>query len=388
MHAKVVKKLFSHGAACRRVLELIRTLARELDAKGFGKIKIMNFCGTHEWVVTHYGIRSVMPSNVELVAGPGCPVCITPSYVVRYAIDLAMEGVTVMTFGDMARVPVEGSPSSLIEARAMGGRVEIVYSFVDALERVRKERSETVFLAIGFETTAPSYSIPIERRVVPKNLYLLTALRLTPPVMRYVLQLHGSRETPISGVVAPGHVSTVIGWRAWEFLPREFGVPTVVAGFEPLDVLMAIAHILRMLLEGVPKVVNEYRRSVREDGSRVAKESMDRVFRVCDAVWRGIGLVPMSGLDLSKDYAEWDAYERFGLERVPRESVRHDHPPGCICDKVILGLAKPTQCPHFMKRCTPSHPLGPCMVSAEGTCRIWAQSPSLATLSVDRYDHG
>jgi len=381
LSTKLLKKLFSYGSACRKIVELVNDLAKKLEARGFGKIKIMNFCGTHEWVVTHYGIRSVIPKNVELVAGPGCPVCITPSYVVRYAIELAMDGVKVLTFGDMARVPVGGEPRSLLEARAVGGDVEIVYSFIDAMERARAINGEAVFLAIGFETTAPSYSIPIEKGLVPQNLFLLTALRLTPPVMRYVLELHGSRHTPVHGVIAPGHVSTVIGWRAWEFLPREFGVATVVAGFEPLDVLMAIAHILRMLLEGVPSIVNEYRRSVREEGNRIAKESMERVFRVCDAVWRGIGLVPQSGLELSERYAHLDAYERFSLDRLPTPLDVHDHPPGCICDRIILGLAKPTQCPHFMKECTPSSPLGPCMVSMEGTCRIWAQSLSPSSVS-------
>ncbi len=370
---RIVKALFSRGSACRKVLEVIRSLCRKLEARGIDRVKIMNFCGTHEWVVTHYGIRSVVPSMIELVAGPGCPVCVTPSYVIRYATELALEGVRVFTFGDMARVPIGASRETLLDARARGGRIELVYGFGDAVERAR-DGAESVFLAIGFETTAPSYSIPLEKGVVPRNLRLLTTVRLTPPVMRFALEIHRGVSKPVDGVIAPGHVSTVIGSEAWRFLPEEFGVATVVAGFEPLDVLIAIAKILEMVLEGVPQLFNEYRRSVKPGGNELAKRSMERVFRVVDALWRGIGVVPESGLDLSPSYGDWDAYEYYGLEKLPRDAEAHDHPPGCLCSKIILGLAKPTDCPYFGKVCTPSTPLGPCMVSMEGTCRIWAQS--------------
>ncbi len=374
-----IKKAFSLGTACKKVLEIIQELCKKLRAKGIEKIKIMNFCGTHEWVITHYGIRSVVPSMIDLVAGPGCPVCITPSYVIDYAVKLALSGVRVFSFGDMARVPIGPSSRTLLDARARGGEVEIVYSFADAIERAR-DGKESVFLAIGFETTAPSYSLPIEKGLVPRNLKLLTALRLTPPIMRFVLEVHKDVSKPVDGVIAPGHVSTVIGSEAWRFLSEEFGVATVVAGFEPLDVLMAIAKILEMILEGVPQLFNEYRRSVKPEGNELAKASMKRVFRVVDALWRGIGVVPSSGLDLRDEFANWDAYGAYGLEKLPSYAEAHDHPPGCLCSKIILGLAKPTQCPYFMRRCTPSTPLGPCMVSLEGTCRIWAQSvPTLLT---------
>ncbi|NPA96460.1 MAG: hydrogenase formation protein HypD [Crenarchaeota archaeon] len=371
---RALKKVFSSSSACRKVLGVIESLCKRLEAKGITRVKIMSFCGTHEWVVTHYGIRSVVPKIVELVAGPGCPVCVTPSYVIKYAIDLSLRGVRVFTFGDMARVPIGigSSRETLLGARARGGNVELVYSFADAVERARDGR-ESVFLAIGFETTAPSYSIPLERGAVPKNLSLLSVVRLTPPVMRYALEVHRGISKPVDGVIAPGHVSTVIGSDAWRFLPEEFGVATVVAGFEPLDVLIAIAKILEMVLEGVPQLLNEYRRSVKPEGNRLAKESMRRVFREVDALWRGIGIVPRSGYDLREEYSEWDAYERYSLEKLPRDAEAHDHPPGCLCSKIILGLAKPTDCPHFGKSCSPSHPLGPCMVSLEGTCRIWAQ---------------
>jgi len=362
--------VFRDAAKCRAVAELIAELARRL---GRGA-KIMNFCGTHEWTVTRFGLRSIVPSSIDLVAGPGCPVCVTPAKVIEHGIRLSLEGFTVYTYGDLYRVPiphpVKGA-RSLLEARSLGGDVRVVYSFLDAVKDAHESGRESVFLGIGFETTAPSYAMLFDAGKVPRNLLFLSALRLTPPIMRFCIETHARVSTPIDGVIAPGHVSTVIGAEPWSFLPRDYGIPTVVAGFEPLDVLMAVAMILRMLVEGRPSLEIEYRRSVSWRGNEYLKKLVSRVFTVVDAVWRGIGEVPESGLDLSERFREWNAFEELGLER-PRGG-EYENPPGCRCSEIVLGLAKPTDCPLFMKACTPHNPRGPCMVSSEGTCSIWAR---------------
>lgn len=348
-------------------------------------IKIMNFCGTHEWTITYYGLRTLLPEEIEMVAGPGCPVCITPATYVDELIKLALDGIRVYTFGDAFKlVSTSGkTPRSLAEAQALGGNVKVVYSFLEAVKDARMYGKDSVFFGIGFETTAPSYALLIKSGEVPRNLKLLSALRLTPPVMRYVIKLYKERGLlPIRGVIAPGHVSTIIGGMAWEFLPREFRIPTVVAGFEPLDVLVATAKILKMLAVGRPSVEVEYKRLVKWEGNRVAKEVINEVFDVVNAAWRGIGFVPKSGLELKDVFSKYDAVKEFKL-KAPRPEdyvlttaspnpYGSELPPGCKCGEVILGVEKPIKCPLFMKACTPDSPFGPCMVSSEGTCRIWA----------------
>ncbi len=355
-----------------RVARSIRKLSGHLD-----EVKIMDFCGTHEWTITHYGIRSMMPENVELVAGPGCPVCITPGYYVKAAVKLAMEGIRVFTYGDAYKLPTgrREEPSSLEEARSMGGKVEIVYSVMDAVKKSRDGR-ESVFLAVGFETTAPATFIPLKHGEAPNNLSFLVAHRLTPPITRYVLD--NFPDNPISGIIAPGHVSTIIGAKAWSFLPKEYGVPTVVSGFEPVDVLLSILEILRQIRDGRPRLVNEYSRAVSWDGNLQAQKLFRDVAQVSDAVWRGIGVVPESGLILSEVYKEQDAETRYGID----DEGWDDLPPGCRCAQVTLGMIKPTDCPMFMKSCTPESPYGPCMVSSEGTCNIWAKHSGASVINL------
>ncbi|NPA04664.1 MAG: hydrogenase formation protein HypD [Crenarchaeota archaeon] len=364
----------------RLVLRTAKAIAaahrRLVETRGIRDVKIMGFCGTHEWTITHYGLRSLMPRGVELVAGPGCPVCITPGYYVEVAVKLAMEGVTVYTYGDAYRLP-SGRPRgsgvrSLAEARAQGGRVEIVYSVLDAVRRARERGGDSVFFAVGFETTAPSTAAAILRGRVPENMSFLVVHRLTPPIMRYVFKIHGERS-PIRGVIAPGHVSTIIGASAWRFVAEEYGVPVVVAGFEPLDVMLAVLEIIRMLVEGRPRLVNEYTRAVTWEGNPEAKRMMRECFDVVDAAWRGIGFVPESGLALKEKYKRYDALHQYGIPDLTPETFKYDLPPGCRCAEVTLGIAKPTDCPLFMKACTPSNPYGPCMVGSEGTCLIWAK---------------
>lgn len=354
-------------------VRMIREYASALAAKGFATVKLMNFCGTHEWTTVHFGIRSLMPSNVELVAGPGCPVCITPSACVEAAIKLALEGVTVYTFGDAYRLPAlkpVGGARSLLEARAAGGDVRVVYSFMDAVRDARSVQ-EAAFLAIGFETTAPSYALPLAKGLLPPNLKLITALRLTPPAAKRAIAAALERGLePVKGIIAPGHVSTVTGAEPWDKLARELNLPAVVSGFEPVDLLVSIATLLRMLSEGRVGVEVEYRRLVTWEGNVEAKALIGEVFEVADAAWRGLGVIPESGLELRQPYRRYDAWEEYGL---PRPGPESDMPGGCRCADVVLGLAKPTDCPLFMKACTPSKPYGPCMVSSEGTCAIWAR---------------
>ncbi|MEM0267774.1 MAG: hydrogenase formation protein HypD [Candidatus Korarchaeum sp.] len=353
--------------------EISLKIARKIKeiSKDLGNIKIMNFCGTHEWTITHYGLRYLMPENLELVAGPGCPVCITPAQYVDAAVRLAMEGVRVLTFGDSYRLMGSrrsGLPKSLEEAKEKGASVEIVYGMLDAIRMVR-DGKESVFLSVGFETTAPATLNPIRSGEIPSNLSLIVAHRLTPPVMRYVLERFPG--SPIRGVIAPGHVSTIIGSSAWEFVAEEYGIPVAVSGFEPVDVLLSVLEIVRQIARGEAKLFNEYSRVVSYGGNERALRVIASTTDVVDAAWRGIGVVPKSGLVLKEELSEFDALKRYGLSE-PSE-WRDDSPPGCRCAEITLGIAKPTDCPLFMRTCTPQRPYGPCMVSIEGTCLIWAK---------------
>lgn len=354
-------------------VRMIREYASALAVKGFGTVKLMNFCGTHEWTTVHFGIRSLMPSNVVLVAGPGCPVCITPSACVEAAIKLALDGVTVYTFGDAYRLPAlrpVGGARSLLEAKAAGGDVRVVYSFMDAIRDLQSVR-EAVFLAIGFETTAPSYALSLAKALVPSKLKLITALRLTPPAAKRAIAAALERGLePVKGIIAPGHVSTVTGAEPWDRLVRELGLPAVVSGFEPVDLLASIATLLKMILEQKVGVEVEYKRLVTWEGNVAAKKLIAEVFEVADAAWRGLGVIPESGLELKGPYRGYDAWEEYGL---PTPGPESDMPAGCRCADVVLGIAKPTDCPLFMRACTPTKPYGPCMVSSEGTCAIWAR---------------
>jgi hydrogenase expression/formation protein HypD len=358
------------------------------EREGCNSIKLMNFCGTHEWTTTRYGLRDLLPPSLELVAGPGCPVCVTPAHYVDVAVKLALEGVRVYTYGDSLRLPSvrSNSPRNLEEARAAGGDVKLVYSFLDAVKDARSRGKQSVFFGIGFETTAPSYALAFKQGMVPENLKFLSAVRLTPPAMRYTIKLYQERGLlPIKGVIAPGHVSTVTGAIEWEFLPREHGLPTVVAGFEPIDVLMAIAQILQMLKTGGAEIKIEYKRLVSRNGNTYAKRLMNEVFERAYAAWRGLGFIPSSGFKLRGEFFKrHDALAHFGVpDLTPKEFIythahhgvpwEHDLPPGCRCGEVVVGIAKPTDCPLFLKSCLPTRPWGPCMVASEGTCNIWAR---------------
>lgn len=358
-------------------------------------IKIMNFCGTHEWTTTYYGLRDLLPPFLDMVAGPGCPVCVVPSYYVDVAVKLAREGIRIYTYGDSLRLrsAKAGCPASLQEVKADGGDVKVVYSFLDAVRDSCEHGKESVFFGIGFETTAPSYALTLTRGMVPEDLKFLNVMRLTPPSMKYTVKIHQERGLlPIRGVIAPGHVSTIIGAAEWEFLPRVHGLATVVAGFEPIDVLMAVAQILLMIRENRPAVKIEYKRLVKWGGNEYAKKLIDEVFEKAYAAWRGLGFIPRSGLKLKGEFFEkHDALKHFGVpDLTPKEFIythahhgvpwEHDLPPRCRCGEVIVGIAKPVDCPLFMKGCSPLNPWGPCMVSSEGACAIWARYSEMSSV--------
>ena len=360
----------------RRVIE--KRFERVTRKLGEPRLKVMDFCGTHEWTIVHYGLRGLMPRGLELVAGPGCPVCVTPSRYIEAAVRLALEGVVVYSYGDTFKLPVV-SPvdgvASLEEAKARGADVRMVVSLSDAIADARKHGRESLFLGIGFETVAPGYSQAVLSRAIPSNLKLMSLVKLTPPAMLYSLEILREKPTepPVMGVIAPGHVSTVTGAKAWTPVAESFGIPVVVAGFEPIDVLATVAEILRQLEAGESKVIIEYTRAVTWQGDLKAQSMIHRAFEAVHDAWRGIGFLPYSGLRLRPAYREYDAFVSFGVPELKPEEWRKDTPPGCRCAEVVLGKAKPTDCPMFMKKCTPSRPYGPCMVSVEGTCAVWAR---------------
>ncbi len=346
-----------------KVVRTIHKLAKDL-----GKVKIMHVCGTHEHTVTYNGLRFLMPENVELIAGPGCPVCITPASAVDQIVKLSLEGVRVYAYGDVYKLP--GTRGSLAWARARGGDVRIVYGFLDAVRDAERYGKEAVFFGVGFETTVPTVASPIYLGKVPKNLKVFSVYRLTAPGLDKALEEHYKRGLPLKGIIAPGHVSSIIGAKAWEYLPKKYKLPTVVAGFEALDYLIGVMEILRQIKAREAKLVNEYSRVVKWEGNTVAWSRVMEVFYRVDAYWRGIGVLPLSGLAFKEKYKEYDASYQYGLRDEP---TTKELPPGCRCAEINLGLAIPTDCPHFMKSCTPTHPIGPCMVSEEGTCSIWAR---------------
>ncbi len=327
-------------------------------------IKFCHVCGTHEWTITHHGLRYLLPESVDVIAGPGCPVCVLPAAEIDEAIFLALKGVTMVTFGDILRVP--GSEGSLQETRASGGDVRIVYSLVDAVKMAEREPfKDFVFFAIGFETTAPSTAVEVLNKP-PENFSFLVAHRLIPPAMELLL---GIGDLHIDGFIAPGHVSTIIGTKPYEIFPNAYYMPTVVTGFEPLDVLFALSMLLQQIKDGKARLENEYKRSVTREGNIKAQKLMQHVFNVVDGHWRGLGKLPLSALALKEEFAMYDARKKYGIKI---EGSR-DLLPGCLCHLVMIGKIKPPECSLYMEACTPQTPKGACMVSIEGTCRIWAK---------------
>jgi hydrogenase expression/formation protein HypD len=336
------------------------------------RFRIMNVCGGHERSITMAGLRRALPPQIELIPGPGCPVCVCPEEAIHHAIQLALsEPVTLVTFGDMLLVPVnvpKGEIRTLEQARAAGADVRPIASPLEAARIAAADPDRpVVFFAAGFETTAAPVAAMLAE-FAPPNLSLLLATRLTWPAVAMLLQ---SGEAGFDALIAPGHVATVVGPEEWSAVPGRYGIPAAIAGFSPESLLAAIWSVLRQHAAGAAFLDNCYPELVRPGGNPAARARMREVMQVADAAWRGIGVIPASGLALSDAYRRFDAAERFPLAEAAARKRAGQMPPGCGCAAVVLGRLYPDQCALYGRACTPRTPVGPCMVSDEGACRIW-----------------
>ncbi|WP_041719138.1 hydrogenase formation protein HypD [Desulfurivibrio alkaliphilus] len=344
---------------------LARKLLAEIAAVTTRPWVIMEICGGHTHAIIRHGIDLLLPRQLELVHGPGCPVCVTPVALIDQALALARRPEVIFTsFGDMLRVP--GSRESLARIRARGGDIRTVYSPLEAVNlAVQNPAQEVVFFAVGFETTAPGNALAVQQaaRLGLTNFSLLVSHVLVPPAIGALLAAPDNR---IQAFLAPGHVCTVEGLQDYEAMAAAHQVPMVPAGFEPVDILAAILLLVRQLEEGRAQVENEYRRSVRPEGNPAARLAVEQVFQVCHRTWRGLGEIPASGLRLRPEFAAFDAQCKFALEETGEMES-----PQCISGAILRGESKPPQCPAFGKECTPEHPLGATMVSSEGACAAY-----------------
>ena len=345
---------------CEDLFREIHALAGRL-----GPIKIMEVCGTHTVSLFRSGVRSRLPASIALISGPGCPVCVTAQGYIDAACELAdRPDVIICTYGDMVRVPGHGG--SLEAKRASGARIRVVYSARDAVHLAAKTPdARVVFLAIGFETTAPATAAAILEadRLGLDNFFVLTAHKLVVPAMETLL---ADGDMPIDGFLCPGHVSVIIGSDAYAPIVERFHKPCVVAGFEPPNMLLAIRMLLQQIAEGVARLENAYGVAVKPGGNVVALNLLERAYEPVATRWRAMGELPGSGLRLRDSFARFDAWRHFNLV----EGDDYD-PPGCRCGEVIQGKVKPNECSLFGEACTTMHPIGPCMVSSEGTCAAW-----------------
>lgn len=328
-------------------------------------INLMEVCGTHTVSIARAGIKSLLPKNVHLTSGPGCPVCVTANVDIDKIIAITKEPNVIMTtFGDMTRVP--GSTSSLLAEQAKGADVRVVYSPLDALKIASKnEDKQVVFVGVGFETTTPLIAATIKRAKVAglKNFSVFSAHKNMPGALKRIVN---DEEVKVDGLILPGHVSVITGTRPFEFLAKDHGIPGVVAGFEPVDILKAVLMLATQISKGEAKIENAYSRAVSEDGNVSAKDAIQEVFETCDAEWRGIGTINGSGFAINKDYEDFDAAARFKV--LPEETK---NPKGCRCGDVLRSVISPHECPLFRSVCTPENPVGPCMVSSEGSCAAY-----------------
>jgi hydrogenase expression/formation protein HypD len=342
-------------------------LAQEIVAKLKAlnlTLRLMHVCGTHQDTLMRYGLNSMLQEvGMDVRAGPGCPVCVTTAKEIEEAIALARSGKVVATFGDMFRVP--GETQSLADVKAEGYDVRMVYSITDCLALAEKTDKDVVFFSIGFETTAPTPASVILSKP-PENFSILSTHRLIPPAMAALLNMG---ELKIDGFIDPGHVSAIIGAGPYEFLSRDYHIPQVIAGFEPLDLLVAVYMLALQIRRGEAKVENEYTRVVKPEGNEKAKRIMETVFEPCDVGWRGFPVIPGSGLTLKDEFAAYDARKRYE-DDLSTLSGDYKEPEGCRCGEILRGIVDPDECPLFGTGCTPQHPIGPCMVSREGCCNI------------------
>lgn len=345
--------------------KLARGLIRTIQALAPDHANLMEVCGTHTVSIARNGIRALMPQGTRLLSGPGCPVCVTANRDIDIAIALSrVEGAIVTTFGDMLRVP--GSSSSLIREKALGRSIEVVYSPLDAIRLARENpHRQVVFVGVGFETTTPLVAIAIKRArdLGLRNFSVFVAHKNMPNALESIVS---DPALQVDALILPGHVSTIIGMEPYRFLAEKYGISGVITGFEPVDVLQGIAMLMKQLHEGRAEIEIAYARGVMEKGNPVAKAAIDEVFETCTAIWRGLGPIPDSGYRIRAEFAAFDALERFEL--YADETAE---PAGCRCGDVLRGIMAPDACPLFGRVCTPENPIGPCMVSSEGSCAAY-----------------
>ena len=353
---------FRDPDAAEEIADRIERLMAGID----GPVNLMHVCGSHEQAIAKFGLRSMLPDGLTVRMGPGCPVCVTNMPEVDEAVSLAEDGAIVATYGDMYRVP--GTARSLADASATGADVDIVYSASEAVDlAVDNPDREVVFFATGFETTAaPTAAILADDP--PENLSVLSAHKYVPPAMEIVAELP---ETDIDGFLAAGHAATITGYGLFDEFVEEYEIPVVVGGFEPLDVLLGVERLLEHVHDGEAGLENAYPRCVSEEGNTVALETMWGVFETTSGEWRGIAEIPGANLALREEYAEHDARERFDIE--PDVGTADPLTEKCLCGDIMAGTADPDECDLFGEECTPSNPVGACMVSSEGTCKIWLE---------------
>jgi len=351
-----------------RARALAAALDRATRATGRDRVAVMHVCGTHEQAIARFGLRAVFPPALDVIMGPGCPVCVTDLLEVDEGVVLARQGVRIATYGDMLRVP--GTVMSLADAQAAGAKVDVVYSVAQAVDIARRTREPLVFFATGFETTAVATAAAILADP-PENFSVLVAHKYIPPVMEIVAEMPHSR---VEGFLAAGHAATITGWGIFEGFVARHGLPVVVAGFEPLDILAGLLRLVEMIRDGRPAVANMYPRCVTREGNLRAQEQMFRVFRPTGGRWRGIAHIPNGNLRLRDEFAHVDARRRFAIDVTTLwDSAPSPLTQQCVCGDIMAGIASPDGCPLFGKECVPDTPVGACMVSSEGTCRIWFQ---------------
>ncbi len=351
-----------------RARAMVDALARVTADLGRSPVSVMHVCGSHEQAIARFGLRATFPRALNVIMGPGCPVCITDTPEVDEGVVLARQGVHIATYGDMVRVP--GTVMSLADAQAEGARIHVIYSAGQAVELAERLHEPVVFFATGFETTAVATAAVILKGV-PDNLSILSAHKYIPPVMEIVAEMP---ETTVEGFLAAGHAATITGWGVFEPFVARHGLPVVVAGFEPLDILAGLVKLLELIRDRTPQVVNMYPRCVTKEGNLRAQEQLWKVFRPTGGRWRGIAHVPNGNLRLQDAYAHLDARRRFTIDLT---SLWDYAPPAlaqsCICGDIMAGIKSPGDCTLFGTECTPERPVGACMVSSEGTCKIWHQ---------------
>ncbi len=342
----------------------IQQLLQEIQAETM-EVSLMEVCGTHTMAIARSGIRNLVPPNLKLLSGPGCPVCVTAQGDIDAVIELVREpGITLLTFGDMMRVP--GTESSLQEERSRGADIRVVYSPLDALTAAKSlPDREVVFLGIGFETTAPAVGITVEEAMENgiHNFSLFSLHKLVPPALELIFS---DPDINVDGLICPGHVAAVTGVEPYRLLAEKYDKPCVITGFEAVDILEGVVMLLRQMHQDEATVEIQYRRVVKKEGNLIAQTTLERVFQATEARWRGLGSIPGTGLKLRKAYEDMDAHKKFGVREIEDVPIK-----GCACGEVLTGKITPHDCALFGKGCTPLRPIGPCMVSQEGACAAY-----------------